>query len=201
MLQPPIFFVARRNKRFGLSVYTLQGLPRRQPLKRSPPLQPFSCSRRAFVGAAIAEIAGCFAFWAWGRLDKSAWWLMPGFALLILFPYLLTLAETDTAGRAYAAYGGIYIAASLAWLWAVEGTRPDRWDTFGSAGEREFFATPWRKWLDGHRSFFSAKAVWNSTPGRSPRRRPCLSRWSFAADLERDSKSNRPCVYPNEIPN
>lgn len=81
--------------------------------------------------AALAEIAGCFAFWAWLKLDKPIWWLIPGVASLALFAWLLTLIETAAAGRAYAAYGGIYIAASLAWLWLVEGVRPDRWDTTG----------------------------------------------------------------------
>ena len=70
-----------------------------------------------FIAAALAEIAGCFAFWSWWRLDKSPLWLVPGAALLILFAWLLTLADTNAAGRAYAAYGGIYIAASLGWLW------------------------------------------------------------------------------------
>ena len=82
----------------------------------------------AYVGAALAEIAGCFAFWAWLRLDKPAWWLVPGCASLVLFAYLLTLVDSPAAGRVYAAYGGIYILASLAWLWTVEGLRPDRWD-------------------------------------------------------------------------
>jgi small multidrug resistance family-3 protein len=81
--------------------------------------------------AALAEIAGCFAFWAWMKLDKPIWWLLPGLASLALFAWLLTLIETAAAGRAYAAYGGIYIAASLAWLWLVEGVRPDRWDAAG----------------------------------------------------------------------
>lgn len=87
----------------------------------------------AFASAAVVEIAGCFAFWAWLRLDKSPWWLLPGVALLILFAYLLTLVETNSAGRAYAAYGGVYICASLGWMWAIEGIRPDRWDIIGSA--------------------------------------------------------------------
>lgn len=51
---------------------------------------------------------------------------------LALFAWLLTLVDADNAGRAYAAYGGIYIGASLAWLWAVEGVKPDRWDTLGA---------------------------------------------------------------------
>jgi len=89
-------------------------------------------SMAAFFSAAVVEIAGCFAFWAWLRLDKSPWWLLPGVALLILFAYLLTLVETSSAGRAYAAYGGVYIGASLGWMWAIEGIRPDRWDIIGS---------------------------------------------------------------------
>src|SRR5690606_8816152 len=71
----------------------------------------------AYVGAAVAEIAGCFAFWAWLRLGASPWWLLPGVASLLTFAYLLTLADAAVAGRAYAAYGGIYISASLLWLW------------------------------------------------------------------------------------
>ena len=86
----------------------------------------------AYAGAAVAEIAGCFAFWAWLRLGKSALWLAPGMASLALFAYLLTLVETDAAGRTYAAYGGVYIVASILWLWVVEGQRPDRWDVTGA---------------------------------------------------------------------
>ena len=84
-----------------------------------------------YAAAALAEIAGCFAFWAWLRLDKPIWWLVPGMASLAAFAWALTWVPTETAGRAYAAYGGIYIAASLGWLWAVEGLRPDRWDIAG----------------------------------------------------------------------
>lgn len=86
-----------------------------------------------YVTAALAEIAGCFAFWAWFRLDKSVLWLLPGMASLALFAWLLTLSPAEQAGRAYAVYGGVYIVASLDWLWAVEGFRPDRWDFTGAA--------------------------------------------------------------------
>jgi small multidrug resistance family-3 protein len=85
-----------------------------------------------YAAAAIAEIAGCFGFWAWLRLGKSAWWLAPAVTSLIVFAYLLTLIQTPAAGRAFAAYGGVYIAASLAWMWLVEGLRPDRWDVVGA---------------------------------------------------------------------
>ena len=87
----------------------------------------------AYIGAAVAEIAGCFAFWAWLRLDRTIFWLVPGLLSLALFAYLLTLVQTGYAGRAYAGYGGVYIAASLMWLWMVEGARPDRWDVIGAA--------------------------------------------------------------------
>jgi small multidrug resistance family-3 protein len=87
----------------------------------------------AYLAAAVAEIAGCFAFWAWARLDRSALWLVPGVASLCAFAWLLTLVEAGPAGRAYAAYGGIYIASALGWLWLVEGARPDRWDLVGAA--------------------------------------------------------------------
>jgi len=86
-----------------------------------------------FIGAAIAEIVGCFAFWAWLRLGKPAWILIPGIASLLLFAYLLTLVESEAAGRAYATYGGIYIVMSVVWLWLAEGFRPDRWDMVGAA--------------------------------------------------------------------
>jgi small multidrug resistance family-3 protein len=86
-----------------------------------------------YLLAAIAEIAGCFAFWAHLRLGRSAAWLAVGMALLALFAWALTRVEADAAGRAFAAYGGVYIAASLGWLWMVERVRPDRFDLAGAA--------------------------------------------------------------------
>ena len=77
-----------------------------------------------YLAAAFAEIAGCFAFWAWLRLDKSALWLLPGMVSLAVFAWLLTMVDSSAAGRAY--------AASLVWLWGAEGLRPDRWDLFGA---------------------------------------------------------------------
>lgn len=99
-----------------------------------------------YLAAAIAEIGGCFAFWAWLRLDRSPLWLVPGMASLALFAWLLTLSEASAAGRAYAIYGGVYIASSLLWLWAVENVRPDRWDIIGGTicliGATVIFAAP-----------------------------------------------------------
>jgi small multidrug resistance family-3 protein len=85
-----------------------------------------------YIAAAVAEIGGCFAFWAWLRLGKSVLWAVPGVAALVLFAMLLTRIDSGFAGRVYAAYGGVYITASLAWLWIVEAQRPDRWDTIGT---------------------------------------------------------------------
>ncbi|MCH7500853.1 MAG: YnfA family protein [Nitrospinae bacterium] len=85
-----------------------------------------------YSAAAIAEIGGCFAFWAWLRLGRSIYWVLPGLVSLIVFALLLTRVEAMFAGRTFAAYGGVYIAASVLWLWGVEGQRPDRWDVLGS---------------------------------------------------------------------
>lgn len=84
-----------------------------------------------FLAAAIAEIGGCFAFWGWQRLGKTPLWLLPGCCSLLLFAYLLTLIDTSVAGRAYAAYGGIYIVVAVLWMWLAEGAQPDRWDLLG----------------------------------------------------------------------
>ena len=89
-------------------------------------------SALVYAFAALAEIGGCFSFWLWLREGKPMAWLAPGLISLAVFAWLLTLIDTPNAGRAYAAYGGIYICASLAWLWAVEGVRPDRWDSVGA---------------------------------------------------------------------
>jgi small multidrug resistance family-3 protein len=103
------------------------------PFSRTPFEECPTLTVVAYIGAALAEIAGCFAFWAWLRLGQPVWWLVPGMVSLAAFASLLTFVDASAAGRTYAAYGGVYIAASLVWLWAVEGTRPDRWDVIGVA--------------------------------------------------------------------
>jgi len=85
-----------------------------------------------YLAAAAGEIGGCFAFWAWLRLDRSPLWAVAGLAALAAFAWFLTRVDVAFAGRAYAAYGGVYIASSLLWLWLVEGVRPDRWDALGA---------------------------------------------------------------------
>jgi small multidrug resistance family-3 protein len=105
------------------------GAPLKAGRKRTGKLRSFGI----YALAAFAEIGGCFAFWAWARLGRSALWLAPGMVSLALFAYALTFVESPVAGRAYAAYGGVYVAASLLWLWLAEGVRPDRWDLLGGA--------------------------------------------------------------------
>ena len=85
-----------------------------------------------YLLAALLEIAGCFAFWAWLRLGRTPLWSLVGVASLALFAVCLTRVDAGYAGRAFAAYGGVYIISSLLWLWIVEGLRPDRWDAAGA---------------------------------------------------------------------
>jgi small multidrug resistance family-3 protein len=85
-----------------------------------------------FVVAASLEIAGCFAFWLWLRRGGSFPVAMLGMASLVAFAFALTRVDSAFAGRAYAAYGGIYIAASLIWLWIAEHQRPSATDLIGA---------------------------------------------------------------------
>lgn len=83
-----------------------------------------------FVVTAVAEILGCYLGYLWWRKDASEWVLLPAALSLAAFVWLLTL-HPHAAGRVYAAYGGIYIATAVIWLWAIDGVRPDRWDAIG----------------------------------------------------------------------
>lgn len=85
-----------------------------------------------FVATAIAEIVGCYLPYLWLHKDAPAWLLLPAAASLALFVWLLTL-HPAAAGRVYAAYGGVYVATALLWLWAVDGIRPTMWDLTGGA--------------------------------------------------------------------
>ena len=69
----------------------------------------------------------------WGLWPIVWFWLIPGVASLVVFALLLTLIPAEAAGRAFAAYGGVYILSSLAWMGLVEGVRPDRFDVLGAA--------------------------------------------------------------------
>ena len=84
-----------------------------------------------FAAAAATEIGGSYAFWAWLKLEKSSFLIIPGLISLGVFAFLLTRIDSVFAGRTFAAYGGVYIFASLIWLRLVEGKIPDRWDLIG----------------------------------------------------------------------
>jgi small multidrug resistance family-3 protein len=92
-----------------------------------------TASLAIFGLAAFFEIAGCFAFWFWAKRGGGSLVVLLGILSLIAFAFALTRVDSAFAGRAYAAYGGIYIAASLFWLWAVEGQLPTRTDLIGAA--------------------------------------------------------------------
>ncbi len=85
-----------------------------------------------FAATAVAEIVGCYLPWLVLKQDKSALLLVPAAASLALFAWLLTLHPT-AAGRTYAAYGGMYIAVALGWLYFVDGQPLSRWDLAGAA--------------------------------------------------------------------
>ncbi|MFA6235907.1 MAG: YnfA family protein [Bacteriovorax sp.] len=83
-----------------------------------------------YILTAVAEIVGCYLPFLWLKEGKSVWLLVPAALSLALFAWLLTLHDTS-AGRTYAAYGGVYVSVALFWLWLVEGQRPDHWDLIG----------------------------------------------------------------------
>lgn len=85
-----------------------------------------------FLVTALAEIVGCYLPYLWLRHGKSPWILIPAALSLGLFAWLLTLHPT-AAGRVYAAYGGVYITTALAWLWLVDGVRPQFADYIGAS--------------------------------------------------------------------
>lgn len=84
-----------------------------------------------YIVTALAEILGCYLPYLWLKQGKSAWLLLPAALILAVFAWLFTLHAT-AAGRVYAAYGGVYIAVALAWLWAVDQVRPTVWDLAGA---------------------------------------------------------------------
>ncbi len=84
-----------------------------------------------FAVTAVAEIVGCYLPWLVLKQGKSALLLLPAAASLALFAWLLTL-HPSAAGRTYAAYGGMYIAVALGWLYFVDGLPLSRWDLAGA---------------------------------------------------------------------
>ncbi len=85
-----------------------------------------------FALTALAELIGCYLPYLWLREGKTIWLLIPGALSLAAFVWLLTLHPT-AVGRVYAAYGGVYVAMAILWLWTVNGIRPTLWDLVGAA--------------------------------------------------------------------
>ena len=85
-----------------------------------------------FVVTALAELVGCYLPYFWLRKGGSAWLLLPAAASLTAFAWLLTL-HPAASGRVYAAYGGVYVATAVLWLWVVDGESPTAWDLLGAA--------------------------------------------------------------------
>ena len=85
-----------------------------------------------FALTALAELIGCYLPYLGVREGKTIWLLIPGALSLAAFVWLLTLHPT-AVGRVYAAYGGVYVAMAILWLWTVNGIRPTVWDLVGAA--------------------------------------------------------------------
>lgn len=89
-------------------------------------------SATLFAVAGLCEIGGGYLVWLWLRDHRTAWLGALGGLVLFLYGILPTLQpETASFGRVYAAYGGVFIVLSLAWGWAIDGVRPDRYDLIG----------------------------------------------------------------------
>ena len=84
-----------------------------------------------FIVTAIGELVGCYLPYIWLRKGGSPWLLVPAAGSLAVFSWLLTL-HPEASGRVYAAYGGVYVAMAVLWLWAVDGMQPTRWDMIGA---------------------------------------------------------------------
>jgi small multidrug resistance family-3 protein len=101
-------------------------------LPKKEPIVELTKIAMLYFFTAVAEIVGCYLPYLWLRQGKSAWLLLPAAACLAVFVWLLTLHPQAT-GRVYAAYGGVYVAAALIWLWLMDGATPTRWDIAGVA--------------------------------------------------------------------
>jgi small multidrug resistance family-3 protein len=83
-----------------------------------------------FVLAALAEIGGAWQGW---REDRGLWWIAAGVLALGAYGFVATFQPDPHFGRILAAYGGVFVAGSLAWGVVVDRFQPDRWDYVGAA--------------------------------------------------------------------
>jgi small multidrug resistance family-3 protein len=86
-----------------------------------------------FVLAAFAEIGGAWLVWQGVREHRGLGWVGFGVAALAAYGFVATLQPDAHFGRILAAYGGVFVAGSLAWGMVLDGFRPDRWDLTGAA--------------------------------------------------------------------
>lgn len=84
-----------------------------------------------FVLAGLCEIGGGYLIWLWLREEKGAWLALGGAILLTAYGFVATLQPANF-GRAYAAYGGIFIILSILWGWKIDNVAPDRLDWVGA---------------------------------------------------------------------
>ncbi|SCG62377.1 small multidrug resistance family-3 protein [Micromonospora halophytica] len=86
-----------------------------------------------FALAALAEIGGAWLVWQGWRENRGLWWIAAGVIALGAYGFVATFQPDPNFGRILAAYGGVFVAGSLAWGVLVDGFRPDRWDLAGAA--------------------------------------------------------------------
>jgi small multidrug resistance family-3 protein len=86
-----------------------------------------------FVLAAVAEIGGAWLVWQGWREGRGLWWIGAGVLALGAYGFVATFQPDPHFGRILAAYGGVFVAGSLAWGVVADGFRPDRWDLAGAA--------------------------------------------------------------------
>ena len=94
---------------------------------------PIARSLVLFALAGLAEIGGGYLVWRWLREGAPLWVGVAGALVLVLYGVIPTLQASDSFGRVYAAYGGVFVVASLLWGWGVDGRLPDRFDVAGAA--------------------------------------------------------------------
>ena len=86
-----------------------------------------------FVLAALAEIGGAWLVWQGVRENRGLLWIAAGVLALGGYGFMATLQPDPHFGRILAAYGGVFVAGSLAWGIVMDGFRPDRFDYIGAA--------------------------------------------------------------------
>jgi small multidrug resistance family-3 protein len=86
-----------------------------------------------FIAAGLAEIGGGYLIWRWLRESGPVLFGVLGAIILVCYGVIPTLQRSHDFGRIYAAYGGVFVVASLLWGWGVDGMRPDRYDWVGAA--------------------------------------------------------------------